>query len=620
MYKDPEESRNTNVTVREYLSDSLESIRVFRWAWREFVPSESRRWAVPALISLLLASVFSMLEPLAIKWAIEALIARDWTALVRSLGTVGGLFLLAHWFFTAFMHFREYCLGYNITRLDTRLTEMFMEKSLGQHMCDSDDLSAANMEKGRARLLQMQEMMLLEGGVRIAELLISFAILWIVFPVAGAVMTSALFLHMFSSLFLNRSILKVCTPLDAEFRRINRFRVERWDNIERVKTCGKEHEETNRLHEDYDNLIVKDRRFWHWFIQMISIRGSVINLISLGMLCLVSWGIWSGEWTVAAMLPMYIWVRRICDNMWRVSKLEEHMNHCMPSVMSLRRAMNVEPDIVDSDQPVLLSSEESVNVVLDGVTYAYRDRGHEVIKVLDNISFDIEPGEKVALLGDSGAGKTTLMRLVQRFCDPTSGSILVGGYDLREVSVSSWISRIGYIAQQAQVLDGTIRYNLLYGLPEDERDKVTDEDLWRVMRLLKIDFGERLTDGLNTVVGRRGIKLSGGQAQRLMVGAAVLKHPKFMVIDEATSSLDSTTERAVQDGLQKLLGPEVSALIVTHRLSTVRELCSKFVVLRSFENTPPGEQQVEAVADSFEKLHQVSPTFRRLATDQGIQL
>jgi ATP-binding cassette subfamily B protein len=265
------------------------------------------------------------------------------------------------------------------------------------------------------------------------------------------------------------------------------------------------------------------------------------------------------------------------------------------------------------DQPIGVEFRDVSQVFHEGTNGSARPT-----RILDGISFSVEPGEKVALLGDSGAGKTALMRLAQRFRDPSEGAVVVGGHDLRDVQLRSWARLVGYIPQQAQVLDGTIRYNLLYGLPEDEQAQVTDDELWRVMRLLKIDFGKRLIDGLDTVVGRRGIKLSGGQAQRLMIGAAVLKRPRFMVIDEATSSLDSTTERAVQDGLQTLLGHDVSALVVTHRLSTVRNLCTKFVVLRAAEDVPAGESQIEAIADSFEELYAVSPTFRRLALDQGI--
>ncbi|MBI4134569.1 MAG: ATP-binding cassette domain-containing protein [Candidatus Sungbacteria bacterium] len=131
-------------------------------------------------------------------------------------------------------------------------------------------------------------------------------------------------------------------------------------------------------------------------------------------------------------------------------------------------------------------------------------------------------------------------------------------------------------------------------------------------------FGARLTEGLETRVGERGIRLSGGEAQRLMIGAAAIKRPPFMLIDEATSSLDSSTERVVQAGLAQVLSSGASALIIAHRLSTVRHLCTKFIVLRPAEEVNGDPSQIEAVGTSFEELFQVSSTFGRLAADQGI--
>ncbi|HBP00083.1 TPA: hypothetical protein DD617_02755 [Candidatus Uhrbacteria bacterium] len=160
--------------------------------------------------------------------------------------------------------------------------------------------------------------------------------------------------------------------------------------------------------------------------------------------------------------------------------------------------------------------------------------------------------------------------------------------------------------------------NLLYGVQSERQSQVTENDLWKVVKRLQIHFGKRLTHGLQTRVGRHGLKLSGGQAQRLMIGAAAAREPRFMIIDEATSSLDSTTERQVQQGLAEVLGEGMGALIIAHRLSTVRDLCGKFVVLRPIDGVQGEEAQIEAVASSFEELYLLSSTFRQLADDQGI--
>jgi ABC-type multidrug transport system fused ATPase/permease subunit len=238
------------------------------------------------------------------------------------------------------------------------------------------------------------------------------------------------------------------------------------------------------------------------------------------------------------------------------------------------------------------------------------------IPTLESVSFTIEPGEKVALIGPSGAGKSTIMKLLLRYMDPTEGRILIDGVDLQHVDLGTWLTQIGYVAQQFEVFDGTIRYNLTYGLGEERKKSITDDDIWKIMRTLQIDFGDRLINGLDTRIGFNGIKLSGGQNQRLMIGAAALKEPRFMIIDEATSSLDATTERLVQDGLEKVL-VNCGALIVTHRLNTVRRICDRFILLDRVEGSGG---TIHAVADSFEELAEISPAFRRLAEDQGIEL
>src|SRR5207248_842219 len=289
------------------------------------------------------------------------------------------------------------------------------------------------------------------------------------------------------------------------------------------------------------------------------------------------------------------------------------------------------PDITDKHNAIELRRKNGVRVEMRNVSYAYAAEKSDLpgmpvaqlagfkpaTPILRTVSFTIEPGQTPALPVPSGAGKTTIMRLLMRYMDPTSGVILIDGHDLRDIRLSSWLSLIAYVPQQAQVFDGTIRDNLQYRFT-DEAVTVPNQELWAIMRKLKIDFGDRLTDGLDTRVGRHGIELSGGEQQRLMIGAAAMRKPIFMVVDEATASLDATTEKAVQKGLEEVLGTSMGALIITHRLSTVRRLCSKFFVLRDSEGLAPGESQLEASAGSFEELYEISPIFRMLADDQGI--
>jgi ATP-binding cassette subfamily B protein len=205
---------------------------------------------------------------------------------------------------------------------------------------------------------------------------------------------------------------------------------------------------------------------------------------------------------------------------------------------------------------VSLASLESV-AVLDQVP----DK-----QVLHNVSFRAEPGELVALVGPSGAGKTTISQLVTRMYDVQSGAVLVGGKDVRSVTLQSLRDAVGVVTQDAHMFHDSIRANLLYAAPH-----ATDEQLWAALDAAQIgEVIRELPDELNTVVGDRGYRMSGGEKQRIAIARLLLKAPSIVVLDEATAHLDSESEVAVQQALKTALAGRTS-LVIAHRLSTVRD-------------------------------------------------
>ena len=224
------------------------------------------------------------------------------------------------------------------------------------------------------------------------------------------------------------------------------------------------------------------------------------------------------------------------------------------------RTLDMVPSIVDkegAEAPAVIRGE----IEYDDVRFSYKEDGPEILK---GVSFHVEPGETYALVGSSGAGKSTLISLVPRLYDVNAGAIRMDGKDLRDWPLQELRDHIGFVTQDTFLFNDTIRENLLYAKPD-----ATDEELMDACRRAGIaEFIEGLADGLSTYVGNRGVRLSGGEKQRLSLARVILKDPEVILLDEATASLDSVSESRIQEALEPLL-KEKTSLVVAHRLSTI---------------------------------------------------
>lgn len=222
--------------------------------------------------------------------------------------------------------------------------------------------------------------------------------------------------------------------------------------------------------------------------------------------------------------------------------------------------LDAQPDISDqSDAQILITVDGHVRV--EGVNFSY-DARHPV---LSNLSFEAKPGELVALVGPTGAGKTTVINLLHRFYDPTEGRIMIDGKDLRHVTVESWYRQIALVPQETILFGGTILDNIRYGNMTANEAAVLEASKAAHAH----DFITSLPDGYQTLVGEKGVNLSGGQRQRIAIARAILKNPRILLLDEATSSLDTESERLVQEALQRLM-EDRTTFVVAHRLTTIQ--------------------------------------------------
>ena len=224
--------------------------------------------------------------------------------------------------------------------------------------------------------------------------------------------------------------------------------------------------------------------------------------------------------------------------------------------------LDTKSDLPETVTPEALTGARG-EVRFDDVSFRYGDRGDEM--VLSNISLQARPGEILALVGPSGAGKSTLVTLVPRFYDPVEGRILLDGTDIRDLGLEDLRRHVGIVPQETQLFSGTVKENIRYGRPG-----ASDAAVEEAARAANAhEFISEFPDGYETVVGERGVKLSGGQRQRVAIARALLKNPRILILDEATSSLDSESEALVQAALETLMVGRTT-FVIAHRLSTVR--------------------------------------------------
>ncbi|MCY9657850.1 ABC transporter ATP-binding protein [Paenibacillus chondroitinus] len=266
----------------------------------------------------------------------------------------------------------------------------------------------------------------------------------------------------------------------------------------------------------------------------------------------------SGAITAGQLVAFMLYLFQIVMPITQITQFFNQAQKAMGATDTILKVLDHEEENPHAGVPVANASQP---IHFDQVTYGYKE-GESVLK---NVSFTMEAGKVTAIVGPSGSGKTTTFSLLERFYTPQKGSVTLGSDPIDQFSLISWRSQIGYVSQESPLIAGTIRDNICYGLQRE----VTLEELKRASQMAYADtFIEELPQQYETEVGERGIKLSGGQRQRIAIARALLRDPKILMLDEATSSLDSKSEVVVQQALQNLMQGRTT-LVIAHRLSTV---------------------------------------------------
>jgi ABC-type multidrug transport system fused ATPase/permease subunit len=375
-----------------------------------------------------------------------------------------------------------------------------------------------------------------------------------------------------SAIVFGKFIRKISKKAQDELANTNIIVEETFQSIQAVKAFTNEKYEVNRYTNSL-NKVVNEA------LKAATLRGGFVSFIIFALFGGIVGVVWYGAQLVAqgdlilADLLTFIFYTAFIGG--SVGGLGDIYAQLQKTIGASDRILEIlgDPSEVDIHEKETNAQITFGTIDLQDIHFSYPSRPS--VEILKGISFTIEPGQKIAIVGTSGTGKSTLAQLMMRFYEPSQGKIKMGDYAIQDLSVGDWRKMVALVPQEVLLFGGSIRENIAYGKPgasEQEIQQAAEQAYAK-------EFIESFPEKWDTLVGERGVKLSGGQRQRIAIARAILKDPKFLILDEATSALDSESEKWVQSALEELMKNRTS-LIIAHRLSTIRS-ADKIIVMES---------------------------------------
>ena len=447
-----------------------------------------------------------------------------------------------------------------LTDLRRRIYRKLLRQSFS-YFDKQDSGQLINRTIGDVNMLRMFYTLLLVRGTEIALFILGAGavLIWMDRYVA---MVSVPFIpiYMLVVIAFVRRIHPMFHDMRDELDRSTQVLSENVQGVQVVRAFGREREEIGRYGDSIRGVYERWLRLVRHFAVYqpgIFLLGSVALLATVTV---TSYRALEGMLEVGLIYTVFRWSRMLTGNMREVAHMTATLDHSLVSAERIFEILDAEPGVDAPSQPKPMPVGGG-RVVFENATFGYdRDR-----PVLQNVNLDIPAGTNVALVGATGSGKSTLIKLLPRFYDPDQGRILIDGTDIRDLSHEALRSEIGFVFQDTFLFSASLAENIAFGVPESERKAVE----LAARRAQVHEFADRFDEGYDTAVGERGISLSGGQRQRVAIARALLIDPRILILDDATASVDSGTERVIQDALAEVMADRTT-FIIAHRVSTVK--------------------------------------------------
>lgn len=363
------------------------------------------------------------------------------------------------------------------------------------------------------------------------------------------------------AIFMNKKMKKAFKENRARIADINSQIEDSLSGIRVVKSFSNEETEMGKFRLGNNRFLQSKSRTYKYMGAYHTGMNVFSTLITVGSLIMGAYLLTLGELTTADLVTFLLYINNFIEPVKKLVNFTEQFQNGYSGYERFLEIIEIAPDIADKQDAKSMETAKG-DIQFEDVTFHYSEHNENV---LTHVNLQVKQGEYVALVGSSGAGKTTLCSLIPRFYDVSSGSIKIDGIDIRDIKLKDLRKQIGIVQQDVYLFAGTVMDNIRYGKPQ-----ATDEEVIRAaMAANAHEFIMSLPDGYDTDIGQRGVKLSGGQKQRLSIARVFLKNPPVLIFDEATSALDNESEKIVQKSLEHL-AKDRTTFVIAHRLSTIR--------------------------------------------------
>ena len=531
-----------------------------------------------ALVILIFAKILTVLVPYSYKWATDALVGDNTAPAIIPIAILTPIILiiafgLGRILMVAFNQLRDVVfakVGQNAVRQLGRVSFSHLHNlSLRFHLDRRTGALNRVVERGIKGIENIVRLAILNTVPTIFEFIFVGLILLIQFDWRYLLIVTITIIS-YSYFTIKYSSLRVVfrQRMNSHDEDANNKSLDSLLNYETVKHFNNENIEEKRFDDamaGYEKASIKTLTS----LSFLNFGQTAIFTIGL-TLCMVLSGleVKAGDQTIGDFVLINALLMQLAIPLNFFGFIYREISQGLTDLNSLFSILKIEPEINDKENAVSMKFNKA-EINFKNVSFSYDGKR----KVLDNINFNIPSGSSLAIVGPTGAGKSTISRLLFRFYDVTKGRILINGKDIRDISQASLRKNIGIVPQDTVLFNDTVSYNLRYG-----KVGSSEKEIWRVAEQAQLsELIKTFPDGMNTVVGERGLKLSGGEKQRVAIARTLLKNPPILVLDEATSALDTLTEREIKESLNDL-AEKRTTIIIAHRLSTIVE-ANKILVL-----------------------------------------